>query len=84
MLVPGVEPDAARDLVRVREGCRGSLTQVWRWISKLLLRHGTVYTGGDAPTAAHNAWPARQHVDKAGDTHARRLLGEASWRRCPQ
>ena len=63
--VPGVEQEAARDLVRAREDCRGDLMRARHRVSKLLLRHGIVYTDGAAWTGAHHAWLARQHLDTA-------------------
>ena len=44
--VPTVEQEAARDLVRAREDCRGDLMRARHRLSKLLLRHGIVYSGG--------------------------------------
>ena len=44
--VPSVEQEAARDLVRAREDCRGDLMRARHRLSKLLLRHGIVYAGG--------------------------------------
>ena len=35
-------------------------------LSKLLLRHGIVYSGGKAWTLAHDAWLGRQHFDRVG------------------
>ena len=35
-------------------------------LSKLLLRQGIVYSGGQAWTGAHDAWLRRQHLDAAG------------------
>ncbi|MFC6255975.1 transposase, partial [Kocuria oceani] len=60
--VPGVDQEAARDLVRAREDCRGDLMRARHRLSKLLLRHGIVYTDGAAWTGAHHAWLARQHL----------------------
>ena len=37
---PSVEQEAARDLVRAREDCRGDLMRARHRLSKLLLRHG--------------------------------------------
>jgi transposase len=54
--VPSVVEEAARDLVRAREDARGDLMRVRHRLSKLLLRHGQVYAGGRAWTAAHEAW----------------------------
>src|SRR6476659_4144276 len=41
--IPTVAQEAARDLVRAREDCRGDLMTVRHRISKLLLRQGIVY-----------------------------------------
>ncbi len=58
--VPSVDQEAARDLVRAREDCRGDLMRVRHRLSKLLLRHGIVYSDGQAWTGAHDAWLRRQ------------------------
>jgi hypothetical protein len=52
--VPTVEQGAARDLVRAREDCCGGLMRTRHRVSKLLLRHGVVYSGGQ-PWTAHTA-----------------------------
>lgn len=57
--VPTVEQEAARDLVRAREDCRGDLMRARHRLSKLLLRHGQVYYGGNAWTIRHDAWLRR-------------------------
>lgn len=44
--IPSVAQEAARDAVRAREDCRGDLMTVRHRISKLLLRQGIVYSGG--------------------------------------
>jgi transposase len=54
--VPSVDQEAARDLVRAREDCRGDLMRARHRLSKLLLRHGIVYSDGNAWTGAHNTW----------------------------
>lgn len=61
--VPGNADVAARDLVRVREDVRGDLMRARHRISKLLLRHGLVYSSGNAWTDAHHTWLHRQHFD---------------------
>jgi transposase len=75
--VPSVDQEAARDLVRAREDCRGDLMRARHRLSKLLLRHGIVYYGGHAWTGKHDAWlraqrleptPARVTFDAAYDT----------------
>ena len=54
--IPAVDQEAARDLVRAREDCRGDLMRARHRLSKLLLRHGIVYSGGDAWTGKHDTW----------------------------
>ncbi|KQQ98231.1 transposase [Arthrobacter sp. Leaf141] len=61
--VPGNADEAARDLVRAREDVRADLMRARHRISKLLLRHGLVYSGGNAWTDAHHTWLHRQHFD---------------------
>jgi transposase len=57
--VPAPHEEAARDLVRAREDCRGDLMRARHRLSKLLLRHGLVYEGS-AWTVAHDGWLRRQ------------------------
>ncbi|WP_112276805.1 IS110 family RNA-guided transposase [Lentzea terrae] len=57
--VPTVDQEAGRDLVRAREDCRGDLMRARHRLSKLLLRHGIVYSGGQAWTGAHDTWLRR-------------------------
>ena len=54
--IPTVDQEAARDLVRAREDCRGDLMRARHRLSKLLLRHGIVYYGGAAWTGKHDMW----------------------------
>jgi transposase len=61
--VPTVDQEAARDLVRAREDCRGDLMRARHRLSKLLLRHGIVYYGGKAWTRKHDAWLRRQRLE---------------------
>jgi transposase len=63
--VPSIDQEAARDLVRAREDCRGDLMRARHRLSKLLLRHGIVYCGGRALTGAHEGWLRRQHLESA-------------------
>jgi len=62
--VPTVDQEAARDLVRAREDCRGDLMRARHRLSKLLLRHGIVYSGGQAWTGKHDAWLRQQARDQ--------------------
>jgi len=64
--VPGEAEQAARDLVRAREDARADLMSARHRCSKLLLRHGIVYNGGSAWTAAHEQWLRGQRFDHAG------------------
>jgi transposase len=63
VVVPTVEQETARDLVRAREDCRGDLMRARHRLSKLLLRQGIVYSGGQAWTGAHDAWLRRQSFE---------------------
>jgi transposase len=54
--IPTIDQEAARDLVRAREDCRGDLMRARHRLSKLLLRHGIVYYGGNAWTGKHDGW----------------------------
>jgi transposase len=58
--VPTVAQEAARDLVRAREDCRGDLMRARHRLSKLLLRHGLIYSGGAAWTGPHDRWLRQQ------------------------
>jgi transposase len=61
--VPEREVEAARDLVRAREDARADLMRVRHRLSKLLLRRGRVYSGGQAWTGLHEIWLRRQRFD---------------------
>ena len=61
--VPTATQEAARDLVRAREDCRGDLMTARHRVSKLLLRQGIVYFGGKAWTGRHEAWLRTQRFD---------------------
>ena len=68
--VPSVDQEAARDLVRAREDCRGDLMRARHRLSKLLLRQGIVYCGGQAWTGVHDQWLGRRRFDHRGTTMA--------------
>jgi transposase len=68
--IPSVVQEAARDLVRAREDCRGDLMTVRHRISKLLLRQGIVYYGGQAWTGKHELWLRAQRFDNRALTLA--------------
>ena len=64
--IPSVTREGARDLVRAREDCRGDLMSMRHRISKLLLRQGIVYSGGQAWTGKHELWLRGQRFDTPG------------------
>jgi transposase len=64
--VPTEAEESARDLVRCREAARADLMRSRHRLSKLLLRHGIVYSGGKAWTAAHDTWLLKQSFPLAG------------------
>jgi transposase len=76
--IPTVEQEAARDLVRAREDCRGDLMRARHRLSKLLLRHGIVYYGGNAWTGAHDTWLRREALGQLR-TRATRLTFDSDY-----
>jgi transposase len=64
--VPSVEQEAARDLVRARDDVRSDLMSARHRVSKLLLRQGIVYSGGNAWTGVHDRWLRRQRFELPG------------------
>jgi transposase len=62
--IPTADQEAARDLVRAREDCRGDLMTARHRISKLLLRQGIVYYDGKTWTGRHELWLSRQRFSK--------------------
>ena len=64
--VPTEVEESARDLVRCREAARADLMRARHRLSKLLLRHGIVYSGGKAWTQAHDYWLLKQSFPLAG------------------
>ena len=61
--VPDAEQEAARDLVRAREDCRGDLMSARHRVSKLLLRQGIIYSGGRTWTGTHEIWLHKQRFE---------------------
>jgi transposase len=76
--IPSVDQEAARDLVRAREDCRGDLMRARHRLSKLLLRHGIVYAGGQAWTGKHDAW-LRHDAQPRLDSRATRLAFDSDY-----
>jgi transposase len=75
--VPTEAEEAARDLVRAREDARADLMSARHRCSKLLLRHGIVYYGGDAWTAAHEQWLRSRRFDRPGQRGLQIAFDEA-------
>lgn len=83
--VPDAEVEAVRDLVRAREDARADLMRVRHRLSKLLLRYGQVYSGGQAWTGKHETWLRRQrfadvHTAAAFDHHFDAVLSATAAR----
>ena len=76
--IPSVDQEAARDLVRAREDCRGDLMRARHRLSKLLLRHGIVYYGGSAWTGKHDAWLRHEALPQL-DRAATRLAFDSDY-----
>jgi transposase len=68
--VPSPTQEAARDLVRSRDDCRGDLMAARQRLTHLLLRHGIVYYGGTAWTGKHELWLRAQRFDVPALQHA--------------
>ena len=62
--VPSLGQEAARDLVRARDDCRGDLMAAQHRLTHLLLRRGIVYYGGHPWTGDHRIWLRQQHFDR--------------------
>jgi transposase len=69
--IPSADQEAARDLLRAREDCRGDLMRARHRLSKLLLRHGIVYSGGEAWTGKHDAWLRHEALPQLADRATR-------------
>jgi transposase len=83
--VPEREVEAARDLVRAREDARADLMRVRHRLSKLLLRQGRIYSGGQAWTGLHETWLRQQrfqdpHTAAAFDHHFDAVLNATAAR----
>lgn len=64
--VPTVGEEAARDLVRAREDARIDLMAARHRLSKLLLRHGHIYSGGNPWGPDHERWLRGIRFDQYG------------------
>ena len=64
VVVPPVEVEAARELMRAHDACRRDLMTARHRVSKMLLRHGRVYPETSTWTVAHRRWLARQQFQE--------------------
>ena len=64
VVVPPVEVEAARELIRAHDTCRRDLMTARHRVSKMLLRHGQVYPESATWTVAHRRWLARQQASR--------------------
>jgi transposase len=62
--VPAERMEARRELFRCHEQARGDLQRARHRVSKMLLRHGQVWSGPTAWTQAHRRWLARQRFEQ--------------------
>jgi transposase len=62
--VPDEFIESCRHLTRVREQVRGDLMSARHRVSKLLLAHGRLYSGGSTWTAKHRGWLGSQTFEQ--------------------
>jgi transposase len=71
VVVPSVEEEGLRDLVRAREDLRGDLMRARHRLAKLLLRHEVRFDGPQANwTQAHLGWLASVQLDQPASQRA--------------
>jgi transposase len=68
--IPTEAEEDARDLVRTRDDARVDLARARHRLSKLLLRHGIVYCGGQAWNGVHERWLRTQRFELPGTAAA--------------
>ena len=64
VVVPPVEVEAARELMRSHDACRRDLMTARHRVSKMLLRHGQVYPRPSTWTFDHRRWLSRQQFEE--------------------
>jgi transposase len=74
--VPEQRMEARRELFRCHEQARGDLQRARHRTSKMLLRHGRVWSDGGTWTQRHRAWLARQRFEHVESE----LAFAATWR----
>jgi transposase len=79
VVVPSVEVEAARELMRSHDACRRDLMTARHRVSKMLLRHGRVYPESSTWTVAHRRWlAAQQFQETASELVFADLISEAT------
>ena len=64
VVVPLPEVEAAREMTRAHDACRRDLMNARHRVSKMLLRHGRVYSKSTTWTAEHRRWLSKQYFDE--------------------
>jgi len=64
VVVPPVEVEAARELMRAHDACRRDLMSARHRVSKMLLRHGRVYPRPSTWTVDHRRWLSAQQFEE--------------------
>jgi transposase len=64
VVVPPIEIEAARELMRAHDACRRDLMTARHRVSKMLLRHGRVYPRPSTWTVEHRRWLSRQQFEE--------------------
>jgi transposase len=65
VVVPPLEVEAARELMRAHDACRRDLMNARHRVSKMLLRHGRVYPRPSTWSMEHRRWLSRQQFEQA-------------------
>jgi len=65
VVVPPVEIEAARELMRAHDACRRDLMIARHRVSKMLLRHGRVYPRPSTWSVEHRRWLSRQQFQES-------------------
>jgi transposase len=64
VVVPAPEVEAAREMTRGHDAARRDLMNARHRVSKMLLRHGRVYSKSTTWTAEHRRWLSKQYFDE--------------------
>jgi transposase len=64
VVVPPIQVEAARELMRAHDACRRDLMAARHRVSKMLLRHGRVYPRPSTWTIEHRRWLSHQKFEE--------------------